>query len=89
MPTPERGMCPGALIEAEKGHAPSEGGLRGKALRGVVNAMLRLQLEAQKALDKLKPASGPPHFVKTYQCASIHVMLGHQSEAFAWLDKAV
>ena len=83
-----KGMRQEALTEAEKGLALSGGSLRGKALRGVVHAMLGLQLEAQQALDELKPASGPPHFVEAYQCASIHAMLGQQGEAFEWLDKA-
>jgi len=83
-----KGMSQDALREAERGLALSGCSLRGKALCAGVHAMLGLQLQARKTLEELQPASGPPHFVDAYQCASIHALLGEQDEAFDWLDKA-
>jgi adenylate cyclase len=83
-----KGKCQDALREAEKGLVLSGGSLRSKGLCGGVHAMLGLQLQARNALDELKLASGPPHFVEAYQCAAIHAMLGEHDEAFEWLNKA-
>jgi len=83
----QKGMYGDAMRDLGKARSLLAENLAVHADMGRIQALAGHPGETEKAIEKLMQKS-KKNYVNSYQLALIHIGLGHNEQAFEWLDKA-